>query len=87
MTVTATIGVEPSPRRVFIEWASATALYVVLVSLFVRFALRARADDNTVVFGLFAGLCVFFGGGLALSTFNTLRSLRGGEKKADSATN
>lgn len=78
---------EPSPRREIIEWVSATALYVVLLSLFVRFALRARADDSTAVFGLFVALIVFFGGGLVMSTINTLQSIRGGQKSTDSATN
>ena len=77
----------PSRRREFVEWLSATSLFTVLVCLFTNLVLRAREADNTAGLIGFGALCVFFGGGLLVSAFNTVRSLRGPSKAGSSATN
>jgi hypothetical protein len=77
----------PSPRRATIEWLSASALYVALLALFVHLVARARAADNTFALVAFGFLCAFFAGGLAVSAWETLRSLRGPAKSDASATN
>lgn len=77
----------PGPRRETLEWLSATALYVALLCLFVNLGLRARAADSTAAFYAFVFLCLFFGGGLLVSAYNAVRSLRGPPKIQTSATN
>ena len=78
---------EPSPRRALLEWASASAMYVALLSLFVTLALRAHADGSTFVLVAFLFLCVLFGGGLLVSLYNTATALRAPGKGAHGATN
>lgn len=69
----------PSPRRTLLEWLSATAMYVALLTLFVHLARRAAAGDNTVAFAALGFLCVFFGGGLLVTVYHTVVAFRGGE--------
>jgi hypothetical protein len=78
---------EPSPRRTFVEWLSATAMYVALLTLFVHLVLRAVAEDSTLGQAAFGFLCVFFGGGLLVTVYRTVAALRGGSKTSSSATN
>ena len=52
---------EPSPRRVSIEWISASAIFVGLLTLFVYLALRAHEAGSTFALVAFLFLCVFFG--------------------------
>jgi len=67
----------PSPRRAVVEWLSATALYVALVSLFARLTYRAWQDDGLVALVAFGFLCLLFGGGALVSLTHALLSLRG----------
>ncbi len=77
----------PSRNRTIIEWLSATAMYAVILTLFVKFALGAHASGEFFWMWAIALLCVLFGGGLLVSAWKTVASL-GGEKKIQrSATN
>ena len=77
----------PSRNRTVIEWLSATAIFVAILTLFVRFALRAHASGHVFAVWAIALLCALFGGGLLVSAWKTLAAL-GGEKKIQrSATN
>ena len=77
----------PGRRRTAIEWLAATCLYVALLSLFVNLLLRAHADDSTVGLIAFGFLCLLFGGGLVVSAFQTVLSLRSGRRVNASTTN
>ena len=68
----------PGPRRAVIEWLSATALYVALVSLFSSLAHDAWTQGGTVALVAFGFLTLLFGAGAAVCLVNTLLSLRGG---------
>ena len=76
----------PGRRRESLEWAAATSMYVALLMLFTTLVQDARADDSTVRLVAFGVLWVIFGGGLLVSSVNTLRSLRGPGKQQVSAT-
>jgi hypothetical protein len=78
---------EPGPRREILEWASATALYLALLTIFVRGVRWAMAEDSTAGLVGFALLCLLFGSGLVVSLWNTLRSGRTASKAQASATN
>jgi hypothetical protein len=73
----------PGPRRTLLEWISATALFAALASLFANLWLGAEGLLGTLGFGF---LLVLFGCGLAVSTAQTLLSLRGEPKGQASAT-
>jgi len=75
----------PSRNRTAIEWLSATAMYVAILTIFVSLALRAHASGH--VFGAWAigAICVLFAGGLLVSAWKTVTTL-GGEKKTQSST-
>jgi len=77
----------PSPRRTSIEWLSAMAMYVALLTLFVHLTRRAAAGDGTVAVWALGFLCVFFGGGLLVTVYRTVVAFRGGsETSTTSAT-
>lgn len=77
----------PGPRREVIEWISATALYAVLLMLFLNLCLRAREADSTVALVAFGFLCVLFGGGMVLGIVEVVRSARGGRGVRTTSTN
>ena len=76
----------PGRRRTVIEWTSATAMYVALLSLFVTLVRNAIASGNTVALVAFGFLCVLFGGGLLVAVYRTVAAARGAEDSAHSAT-
>ncbi len=76
-----------SPRRTIVEWLATMSMYTALLSLFVNLFLNARADDSTVGMVAFGFLCGLFGGGLIISSYQTLMSLRTPKKTQASATN
>lgn len=65
----------PGRRRTIVEWCSAIAMYVGLLSFFVYLALGARAEGNKLVLFAFGALCVLFSGGLLVSLWQTIRAL------------
>jgi len=77
----------PSPKRVVVEWLSAAAMYVGLVTLFISLTMKAQASGNTFALVAFGFLCVMFGGGLVVSLWHTLAALGGESKGQASATN
>ena len=77
----------PSPRRVLVEWLSATALYVALSALFTNLCLRAWENDSTFALVAFGFLLVVFVGGGLVSLANALLSLRGPGREQQGATN
>jgi len=70
----------PSRSRLIIEWLSATAMYVAILTIFVRLTLKAHATGNVFATGAIGLLCVLFGGGLLVSAWKALAAF-GGEKK------
>ena len=78
---------EPSSLREILEWASASALYLALLMLFVRGVRWAVTEDSTAGLLGFGLLCTIFGSGLVISLWNTLRSGRTASKTQASATN
>jgi len=76
----------PSPRRTVIEWFSATAMYVAILSIFVGLLRKAMASDSTVALVAFGFLCALFGGGLLVSIYQTIASTRGRSDSGPSAT-
>ena len=77
----------PSRNRTIIEWLSASALYGVLLSLFVHLTLRANESDNTIALVAFGFLCTLFTGGVLVSLYHTFASTRGAGDSESSATN
>lgn len=77
----------PSPKRAIVEWLSATAMYLGLVTLFISLTMRAQASDNTFALVAFGFLCVMFGGGMLVSLWHTLVAIGGGRRTEASATN
>jgi len=77
----------PGHNRTVIEWLSATAMYVALLTLFVHLVQNAIEADSTVALVAFGFLCVLFGGGLLISVYRTLAAIRGAEDSGPSATN
>ena len=77
----------PSRNRTVIEWLSATAMYIAILTIFVSLALRAHAAGY--VFGAWAigVICLLFGGGLLVSAWKTLTALGGDKKIQSGATN
>jgi hypothetical protein len=76
----------PGRRREIVEWIAATSMYVALLMLFTNLVLRARASDSTLGLVAFGFLWIVFAGGLLVSAWNTVRSLRGAPKAQASAT-
>jgi len=74
-------------KRTVIEWLSATAMYVALLTLFVHLVRNAIEDDSTLRLVAFGFLCVMFGGGLLISVYRTTAAIRGAEDAGPSATN
>ena len=76
----------PGQKRAPIEWMAAAALYVFLVTIFVRGFRWAREVDSTAGLVGFGFLCVFFAGGFILSAVNTVRSRRKAPSSETTAT-
>ncbi len=66
----------PGQKRAPIEWIAAAALYLFLVTIFLRGFRWAREADSTAGLVGFVFLCVFFSGGFILSAVNAVRSRR-----------
>ena len=77
----------PGRRRTVIEWIAATALYLVLMTIFVRGLGWAREVDSTAGLIGFGFLCVLFGGGLVVSAVNIFRSRKAERGRQSGATN
>ena len=78
---------EPSPKRAIVEWLSAAAMYVALLTLFVNLSLRAIAEDSTLGLVAFGFLATLFAGGVLVTTYRTLAAIRGAGDSGPSATN
>jgi hypothetical protein len=78
---------EPGPRRTVIEWISATAMYTLLLMLFTHLVRGAIESGNTFALVAFGFLCALFGGGLLVSLYQTITSLRGAGASGASTTN
>jgi len=76
-----------SRRRTVVEWVAATALYVFLLTIFVRGLLWARGADSIAGLIGFGFLCVFFGAGMTVCAISAFRAGRSDGKGAASATN
>lgn len=76
-----------SRRRTVVEWVAATALYVFLMTIFVRGLLWARGADSIAGLIGFGFLCVFFGAGMTVCAISAFRAGRSDGKGAASATN
>jgi hypothetical protein len=74
---------EPGPRRARLEWLSATALFLALVSLFANLVAGAESRLGAVGFSF---LLALFCSGLVVSAVQTVLSLRGERKAESSAT-
>ena len=77
----------PGRRRTSIEWVSASALFIGLLSLFVYLALEAWRSDSTLALIAFGFLVVFFGGGTGVSLWHTFASFAAPKDSQSSATN
>jgi len=77
----------PSRSRTVIEWLTATAMYVALLSLFTAGFRRGLAADSTLMLVGFGFLCFMFGGGLLVALYRTFAAARGAEDHIESATN
>jgi hypothetical protein len=77
----------PSARRAVVEWISASAMYLGLLTFFISIGLKAQESGNTLLLIAMGFLCVMFGGGLIVSLSKILAALAGGKKSDDSATN
>ncbi len=66
----------PGQKRAPIEWIAAAALYLFLVTIFLRGFRWAREADSTAGLVGFVFLCIFFSGGFILSAVNAVRSRR-----------
>ena len=77
----------PSPRRTVVEWLSACAMFVALISLFANLLLSAQASGSSVAVVAFGFLAAVFVCGLAVSLYQTFTSLGSGGSEQVSATN
>jgi predicted membrane-bound spermidine synthase len=77
----------PGRRRTIIEWISATAMYAVLLVLFVHLVRDAIEDDSTVRLVAFGFLCLLFAGGVLVSLYQTFAASKGPRDSGSSATN
>jgi len=78
--------VPPSEKRIGIEWLSALALYVALLTFFVHLVMRARQEDSTAGMAIFGFLAVMFAAGSVVTLVKTIKAFSGGEKTHSSAT-
>ena len=78
---------EPGRRRAVLEWISATAMYVVLLMLFLRLSQRAWEGGSYVVLAAFGFLSLVFTIGCGVSVVKAFQELRREEKSQVSATN
>ena len=76
----------PGQKRAPVEWIAAAALYLLLITVFLRGFRWAREADSTAGLIGFSFLCLFFGGGFILSTVNAVRSRRKGPRPETTAT-
>ena len=76
----------PGRRRTVLEWFSAVAIYVALLTIFVRLVRSAIEAESTIGLIAFGFLCVLFGGGLLIALYRTLAAIRGAEESGPSAT-
>ncbi len=76
----------PGQKRAPIEWIAAAALYLFLVTIFLRGFHWAREAESTAGLIGFGFLCVFFSGGFILSAVNAIRSSRKGPKPETTVT-
>jgi cytochrome bd-type quinol oxidase subunit 2 len=77
----------PGRTRTVVEWLAASAMYGVLLTLFVHLVRNAIEADNTFALVAFGFLCALFAGGLLVSLYHTVASSRGGGDSGTSATN
>ena len=77
----------PGRKRMVVEWISATALYAVLLLLFIHLVRDAIEDDSTARLVAFGFLCVLFAGGLVVSLYQTFASSKSRGDSKSSATN
>ena len=76
-----------SRRRTVVEWVAATALYVFLLTIFVRGLLWARGADSIAGLIGFGFLCVFFGAGIIVCATNAFRARGSDDEPSARATN
>ena len=76
-----------SRRRTVVEWVAATALYVFLLTIFVRGLLWARGADSIAGLIGFGFLCVFFGAGMIVCVTNAFRARGNDNEPSARATN
>jgi hypothetical protein len=76
----------PSERRTVIEWVSATAMYMGLLTFFISIGLKAQDSGNTILLIAMGLLCLMFGGGLVVSLAKVVAAVSGDKKSDSSAT-
>ncbi len=75
------------PRRAIVEWIAACGLYLALLSLFIRLAMRAHEAGSTAALVAFAFLVGLFGLGLIVCLAHAFRAVRRPTREEASATN
>ncbi|MEE9606276.1 MAG: hypothetical protein V3U03_00950 [Myxococcota bacterium] len=78
---------EPGRSRAVLEWLSATAMYVVLLMLFLRLSQRAWEGGSYLALAAFGFLSVVFTIGCGVSVVKAFQARRREEKSQVSATN
>lgn len=71
--------------RSVLEWVSAVAMYSAIGSIMTRLLHRFWIEDRMALVGVFAFLCVVFGGGLVVSLVMTVRAAAGRDGGAESS--
>lgn len=69
--------------RSVLEWVSAVAMYSAIASIMTRLLHRFWLEDQMALVGLFAFLCLVFGGGLVVSLVMTFRAAVGRDGGAE----
>jgi hypothetical protein len=77
----------PSRNRTIIEWMSTTAMFVAILTIFVKLTLSAHDSGHVFAMWAIGVLCLLFGGGLLVSTWKTVAALGAEKKSESSATN
>jgi len=77
----------PGRKRTIVEWISTSAIYVILLLLFVHLVRDAIEDDSNIRLVAFGFLCVLFAGGLVVSLYQTFAASKGDGDSGSSATN
>jgi hypothetical protein len=78
---------QPGPRRVPLEWISATAMFLALAALFAHLVEGALEAESRLRLFAFGFLLALFAAGFLVSSAQTLLALRGERKAGPSATN